>query len=112
MSLTHTFELPEVKEATMKLIADNSTHLINYVYQHRTESPYDSALVRVGLVMKTLLKTDKTVSHEIIEPAVNDLLTIISETLDFRLKEVYTEELRFLKSCCILDDMITLNTQK
>jgi hypothetical protein len=112
MSLTHSFELSEVKEATMKLIADNADHLIGYIYANKTRAPYDTPLVRVGLVMKTLLKTDNTVKSETIDPVVNDLLGLIAEAKDPRLREVYQEELRFLNSCSILDDMITLNTQK
>jgi hypothetical protein len=111
-SLTHSFELPEVKEATMKLIADNADHLICYIYKNKTTAPYNTPLIRVGLVMKTLLKTDNTVKSETIEPVIHDLLSLISDAKDLRMTEIYQEELRFLKSCSILDDMITLNTQK
>jgi hypothetical protein len=109
MSLTHSFELTEVKEATMKLISDNADHLINYIYTHKDTSPYNVPLIRVGLVMKTLLKTDKTVKSDTIEPVITDILDLISGTKDPRFTEIYQEELRFLKSCSILDDMITLN---
>ena len=112
--LTHSFELPEVKEATLKLITDNAEHLINYIYANPSKEPYNKSPVRVGLVIKTLLKTDsatKPIKSTTIEPAINDLLSLISETKDQRVIAVYQEELRFLKSCTILDDMITLNTE-
>ena len=113
MSLTHSFELPEVKDATMRLISDNAEHLIRYIYSNKTAEPYTNPLVRVGLVLKTLLKTtgSQAMKGEIIEPAINDLINLISSTKDPRLTDVYQEELRFLKSCTILDDMITLNTR-
>ena len=113
--LTHSFELPEVKEATLKLITDNAEHLINYIYINKAIQPYNKSNVRVGLVIKTLLKTDSNTSpikSATIEPAINDLLALISETKDPRVIAVYQEELRFLKSCTILDDMITLNTKR
>ncbi len=112
--LTHSFELPEVKEATLKLITDNAEHLINYIYSNKSIHPYNKSNVRVGLVIKTLLKTDSNISpikSASIEPAINDLLELISETKNPRVIAVYQEELRFLKSCTILDDMITLNTK-
>ncbi len=109
MSLAHTFELTEVKDATMKLIADNADHLVKYIYENKGRAPYTDPSIRVGLVMKTLLKTDNAIKSDTIEPAINDLLLLISQTTDSRRTEVYQEELRFLKSCTILDDMITLN---
>ena len=115
MSLTHSFELPEVKEATAQLISDNAEHLSNYIYKHTKEAPYNSPIVRVGLVLKTMLKIADNVNpvkSETIEPAINDLMQLISTSKDASLTEVYQEELRFLKSCIILDDMITLNTVK
>jgi hypothetical protein len=59
--------------------------------------------------MKTLLKTENTVKSDTIEPVINDLLDLINSSRDPRMTEIYQEELRFLKSCSILDDMITLN---
>jgi hypothetical protein len=113
-ALTHSFELPEVKEATLKLITDNAEHLINYIYANTTKDPYTKRPVRVGLVIKTLLKTDShnnPIKSATIEPAINDLLALIADTKDPRVIGIYQDELRFLKSCTILDDMITLNTE-
>jgi hypothetical protein len=114
MSLTHSFELPEVKDATMCLISDNAEHLIRYIYSNKEQKPYNTPLVRIGLVLKTLLKTNgnQAVKGDVIEPAINDLIDVIALTKDPMLTDVYQEELRFLKSCTILDDMITLNTQR
>ncbi len=113
LSLSHTFEMPEVKEATLTLISDNSNHLINYIYKNKSKAPYNIATTRVGLVMKTLLKTDSTsqlVTAATLEPVMEDLNILIKDSKDARIAEVYKEELRFLRSCTILDDMITLNT--
>ena len=113
MSLNHTFELLEVKEATLTLISENAKHLINYIYDNKERKPYNIPNIRIGLVMKTLLKTDSTsysVSAETLEPVIEDLLFLISDCKDNGMVEVYRDELRFLRSCCILDDMITLNT--
>lgn len=117
MSLSHTFELPLVKEATQKLISDNATLLINSIYSKKDESPYDDPVVRVGLVLKTLLRSGsetntRAISSDIIDPALEDLLSLIKETTDQQQKEIYSEELRFLHSCTLLDDMITLNASK
>jgi hypothetical protein len=113
MSLNHTFELAEVKEATLTLISENAKHLIQYIYNNKDRKPYNLANIRIGLVMKTLLKADSTsysVSSDTLEPVVEDLLHLIRDCKDSGMAEVYKDELRFLRSCSILDDMITLNT--
>lgn len=106
-----TFERDDVKSATLQLIAENAKHLIQHVYDHT--DTYSDPVVRVGLVLKILLKSGKetqTVDAEVIEPAMEDLTQLINNTEDVSQKSIYSEELRFLKHCTFYNDLITLNT--
>lgn len=111
--MTHTFELESVNNACSQLISDNAQHLIRYIYSHQQDYPYNDPKTRVGLVLKTLLKTGNevaTVKSDAIEPAIKDLTKLINESPSQSERNVYTDELKFLGSCTILDDLISLNT--
>lgn len=115
MSEAQTFELPEVKQATQQLISDNSEHLIRYIYEHIDKAPYNDPKIRVGLVLKTLLRSGdvtNTVSSEAVDPAIDDLQSLLTAEKNPSQRDTYAHEIRFLKHCTILDDMITLNTQR
>lgn len=109
---THTFELPEIKDAVSLLISKNTERLIKYVYEH-THDLFTNPKVRIGLSLKVLLKSDNqthNVNRDILELVSDDLMVLIGDTEDESEKQLYQKELRFLNSCSILDDMITLNT--
>jgi len=110
---SHTFELPEVNEACGQLISENAELLIGFIYQNVDRAPYDSETVRVGLVLKTLLRPgddNVRVNAKVIEPVLVDLKTLINGANDSLEKKIYTDELRFLQGCTLLDDLISLNT--
>lgn len=113
MSYSHTFELPEVGDACAVLISRNAEHLINNIYENSTVEPFDNPVVRVGLVLKTLLRTGNEsakVSADCIESATADLSELISNAETAVERKIYTDELKFLRSCTLLDDLISLNT--
>lgn len=112
-SHSHTFELPEVNEACALLISENAEVLIDYIYQNTHRAPYDNPSVRVGLVLKTLLRAgnDATkVSTSTIEQATSDLTELLAHSNSSVERKIYTDELKFLRSCTMLDDLISLNT--
>jgi len=112
-SYTHSFELPEVNDACALLISENAEVLIDYIYQNTEREPYNNPVVRVGLVIKTLLRSGNdvvTVNASIIEPATKDLTDLISASSNPVERKIYTDELKFLRRCTLLDDLISLNT--
>ena len=109
----HTFERPEIKQATLDLITRNAEHLIGYIYANSSEEPFTSRSVRVGLVLKVLLRTDSertiAVTRDVIEPAIADMEALLEAERDPDTEAVYRKELNFLNHCTMLDDIVTLN---
>lgn len=109
----HTFELSTIKQATVELLSQNAEHLIGYIYENKITAPFNDAVTRVGLTLKVLLRGEhdtNTVSKECLEPAIEDLETLLSDTSITRSqRDVYEKELRFLNHCTMLDDIVTLN---
>lgn len=110
---SHTFELPEVNNACALLISENAELLITYIYQNTDRAPYDNPVTRVGLVIKTLLRSGNdavNINASIIEPATEDLTSLIANSTSPVERKIYTDELTFLRRCTLLDDLISLNT--
>ena len=114
LDLLHTFELPVVHEATQDLISRNAEHLIKYIYDHKDQIPYNNKTVRVGLVLKTLLKSKDTsidhISTQVVAPAISDLSELITAAPTTVEKRILTDELKYLEQCTLLDELISLNT--
>ena len=110
---SHTFELDNVQQACAQLISENAEFLINHIYDSTDREPYNDPVTRVGLVLKTLLKSggeSVTVRSDVIEPATEDLQNLITSCNDLVKQKIYADELKFLRSCTLLDDLISLNT--
>ena len=107
---TNTFNLPQVNDATVELIGHNAVHLINYIYAHKDRAPYSDALTRVGLVLKMLLKSNRDMDIQTLSPTIDDLTVLINEAVDPGTRRTYLDELKYLRSCALNDDLISLNT--
>lgn len=110
---SHTFELAEVNDACGLLISENAESLIDFIYQNTDRTPYDNPVIRVGLVLKTLLRSGNDsakVGAASIEPATKDLSDLLVNSTSAIERKIYTDELKFLRSCTMLDDLISLNT--
>jgi hypothetical protein len=113
MSYSQTFERPDVKIAARNLMKNMAPTLIKSIYRNKEE--YNEPVVRVGLVLKVLLKLDlekNPLDSDILEPVIDDLRQVIKNTQDEFQKNIYEDELRYLKCCIIHSDMVTLNALK
>lgn len=116
-NISYSTELNNVKEATAELVANNAELLIKYIYEHCEDHPYDTAEVRVGLVIKTLLKATGTFSSELMSSVVDDIKDLMKDKdylSTFRSpserKAALNYELSFINKYIQLDDLISLNT--
>lgn len=114
---TYTVELENVKSATADLVANNAELLIRYIYDHREQVPYETAEVRVGLVMKTLLKATGTYSSELMNQVIDDIKDLLNDRKYLQTfaspgerKAALNYELSFINKYIQLDDLISLNT--
>jgi hypothetical protein len=115
----HTFTLQEVNLATNDLIGRNAEHLITYIYNNVDLPPYNKVEVRIGLVMKILLKATennedgncKIIDSTILSPAIDDVTGLIARTEDRGTIACLTDELKFIQNCALDYDVITLNTE-
>jgi len=116
---SYTVELENVKNATADLVANNAELLIRYIYDHKEQVPYETAEVRVGLVMKTLLKATGTYSSELMNQVIDDIKDLLNDRKYLQTfsspserKAALNYELSFINKYIQLDDLISLNTVK
>lgn len=110
------FYLPNLKDIYLKLLNDNITYLIGYIYDHQTVEPYNEPEVRVATSMQMILSSDKLIPI--------DLSSKISKDIEcLKNNEEYTSrwvnpatkrkrllrELELLKKHTEIDDSISLN---
>ena len=108
----NTFNLPAVNEATADLIGQNAEHLINYIYANVDMFPYTDPLIRVGLVLKTLLKCNRILTMQTLSRPIEDLTTLINDASTELSRRSFIDELKYIQSCTLNDDLISLNTTK
>ena len=106
----NTFNLKQVNEATEILIGQNAEYLIKYIYDNKEIAPYTDPIIRIGLALKTLLKANCEIPIDTISSVIDDLSELINTTKDRAARKTYLEELKFIQSCSINDDLISLNT--
>lgn len=117
IEIAYSTELNNVKDATADLVANNAGYLIEYIYNNKTTSPYNNAEVRVGLVIKTLLKASGVFPSELMTQVVDDINDLVSDR-DYlsqfnspsERKSALQYELSFINKYIQLDDLISLNT--
>ncbi len=112
----HTFELAAVQKACVDLISQNAEHLIRHIYDNSSVPPYNDRTIRVGLALKTLLKSsDSTdtviVGSNTIAPIMKDLSELINRASTSLERKVLLDEMTFLQRCTQLEELVTLNTR-
>lgn len=110
------FCLPNLKNIYLKLLNDNITYLIEYIYDNKEKEPYKSPEVRIALSMQMILSSDKLIPIQ--------LSSLIAKDIDgLRKNNEYTsqwanpmmkrkrlaKELEMLKKHTEIDDSISLN---
>lgn len=109
-------EAPSIDKYSNRLLIDNAQNLINYIYEHITEFPYNDPEIRVGLSIKILLKTDNSFDVVILKPIITDIEYLINneeyinkfENPEERLKNL-TNELILVNKYIELSSTISLN---
>ena len=115
--LVHTFELESVQSACLDLIAQNAEHLIGHIYSHIGQAPYNDQRIRVGLALKTLLRSTDSgdtviVNSEVLNPVIHDLTELLSKSSSSLERRMLTDELTFLERCTQLEELVSLNTRR
>jgi hypothetical protein len=110
------FYLPDLKNVYLKMLNDNITQLIDYIYQNREKEPYNSTEVRISLSMQMILSSNQLIPIQ--------LSTLIAKDIDaLRKNDEYTnrwanpamkrkrlvKEMEILKKHTEIDDSISLN---
>jgi hypothetical protein len=110
------FCVPNLKEMYLKLLNDNITDLIDYIYNNRDKEPYNLPENRTALSMQMILSSNKLIPIQ--------LSTMIAKDLDdLRKNDEFTsrwanpllkrkrlsKELEMLKKHTEIDDSISLN---
>jgi hypothetical protein len=110
------YSLPILKTAYLKLLNDNISHLIEYIYNNRDKETYQSPEVRVALAMQMIISSDQLIPIKLSTMIAKDLETL-------RKDEAYTakwvnpmmkrkrlvKELEILTRHTEIDDSISLN---
>jgi len=110
--------VPGINHASFDLILRNAEHLINYIYQNKDSVPYNKPEVRVGLVIKILIKSDDiSYSSDLLQPVINDLEQLFDDdeyinTFDdpVQKKRALSQELSLINRFIELDETMTLNS--
>jgi hypothetical protein len=110
MSLQHSTQVKGIESAGFDLIVQNAEHLIGYIYNHTNTRPYSDPEIRLGLVVKILLKSNTNYSRDLLQPVIDDIETLMSETEDPVRHTGLSMELSLLSKFLELDDSISLNT--
>jgi hypothetical protein len=111
----HTFELESVQQACLDLISENAEHLIRHIYTNSNRAPYNDPRIRVGLALKTLLRSSDSsdtviVNSEAVNPVIFDLTELMSKASSSVERRMLTDELTFLERCTQLEELVSLNT--
>ena len=106
-----------INDASFNWNVSNAEHLIAYIYSNKDEQPYNNPEIRIGLVIKILIKSNQNYSSDILQPVVDDLENLVNDT-DYlnsfddpiSKKEALSKELSLINKYMELDETISLNT--
>ena len=109
----HSTMVKGIGNAGFDLIVRNAEHLIKYIYNHVNTAPYSSPEIRVGLVVKILLRSNETYCKDLLQPVIDDISTLMSQSSSSSNPERHkglSMELSLVNKFIELDDSISLNT--
>jgi hypothetical protein len=104
----------EIKEAEIRLINNNIEHLIDHIYKNK--ELFNSPEIRVGLVMKIIIRSDSIFNSDVLQEVVEDLEFMLSnkEYLSkfknpHARKTAVSEELSLVRKYIKVDETLSLN---
>lgn len=110
------FCLPNLKDIYLRLLNDNITYLIDYIYANSNKEPYKSPEVRIALSMQMILSSDKLIPVQLSSMIAKDIDGLrkndeyTSQWANPMMKRKrLTKELEMLKKHTEIDDSISLN---
>jgi hypothetical protein len=108
--------LSNLKNVYLKLLNDNITYMLEYIYTNKDKEPYNSPEVRVALAMQMILSSDKLIPISLSSMIAKDL-EMLRKDDDYTSKWLnpvmkrkrLLKELEMLKKHTEIDDSISLN---
>jgi hypothetical protein len=110
-----------IDNASSLLIVENAAHLITYIYNNTNNETYKKRDVRVGLVIKILVKvkSNSNFPASVLQPVVDDIQALMADhhyLASFKNPSdrrcALVKELSLINKFIELDDTISLNTTK
>lgn len=110
------FYIPNLKNMYLKLLNDNITYLINYIYINKDKEPYNSSEVRIAISIQLILSSDQLIPIQLSSLIAKDIDTLrkndeyTSRWVNPSMKrKKLLKELEILKKHTEIDDSISLN---
>lgn len=117
MTDLYSTEIDGIGKAAFQLVVDNASHLIKYIYDNKNTKPYSDPEIRVGLVIKILIKSDTSYATGLLKPVIDDLEYLLSDREYLQKfkdpvakREALSKELSLLNRFLELDETMSLNT--
>lgn len=119
MASYYSTDVDGINNASSDLIVENAEHLIRHIYDNTDRSPYNKRDVRIGLVIKILVKSSTNYPTDVLQPVVDDIQALMADSKYLRTfanpgerKDALGKELSLVNKFIELDDTISLNTTK
>lgn len=119
MTSYYSTDVDGINSASSVLIVENAEHLIRFIYSNTERLPYNKKDVRIGLVIKILVKSNSNYPADVLQPVVDDIQSLLSDSKYLKTfanpgerKDALGKELSLVNKFIELDDTISLNTTK
>ena len=116
MNYTFSTEVPGLDAASNTLIVSNADKLIMFIYENKTKLEYSDPEIRVGLVLKILLKANNYFEIDLLRPVIQDIEYLYTNESYLRLfsspeerKKCLSKELILVNKYIELSETISLN---
>jgi hypothetical protein len=108
--------IPNLKDVYLKLLNDNISDLISYIYSHQTSEPYNLPETRVALAVQMIMSSDKLIPIQLSSQIAKDLETLRKDVAytnrwanPTQKRKRLLKEVEILRKHTEIDDSISLN---